>query len=67
MKIRNILYIAALGMTTTACTDGNDWGVDSAFDRLFGVNADKIAVTAEDLTAEVTFSKIKEQNTILLK
>ena len=59
MKIRNILYIAALGMTTTACTDGNDWGVDSAFDRLFGVNADKIAVTAEDLTAEVTFSKIK--------
>ena len=59
MKIRNILYIAALGMTTTACTDGNDWGVDSAFDRLFGVNADKIAVTAEDLTAEVTFSTIK--------
>ena len=59
MKIKNILYIAALGLTATACTDGNDWSVDSAFDRLFGVNSDKISVTAEDLTAEVTFNSIK--------
>lgn len=46
-------------MTATACTDGNDWGVDSAFDRLFGVNSDKISVTAEDLTAEVSFNPMK--------
>lgn len=48
-----------MGLTAAACTDGNDWGVDSTFDRLFGVNADKISVTAEDLTAEVTFNSIK--------
>lgn len=48
-----------MGLTATACTDGNDWGVDSAYDRLFGVNSDKISVTAEDLTAEVTFNSIK--------
>ena len=26
----------------TACTDGNDWDVDSAHDRLFSVTASKI-------------------------
>ena len=57
--MKKIYYLAALGLTATACTDGNDWSVDSAFDRLFGVNSDKISVTAEDLTAEVTFNSIK--------
>ncbi|MGM9699613.1 MAG: DUF5123 domain-containing protein [Prevotella sp.] len=60
MKIKNILYIAAMGLTATACTDGNDWGIDSAYDRLFGINSDKISVTAEDLTAEVSFSTVKD-------
>lgn len=58
MKIKNILYIAALGMTAASCTDGNDWGVDSTFDRLFGVNSEKISITAEDITAEVSFNKM---------
>lgn len=58
MKIKNIIYIAALGMSVASCTDGNDWDVDSAFDRLFGVNSEKISVTAEDITAEVSFNKM---------
>ena len=56
MKIRQIIYTAVLGSALVSCTDGNDWGIDSAYDRLFGVNAEKISVTAEDLTAEVTFN-----------
>ena len=30
----------------TACTDGNDWDVDSAHDRLFSVTASKISISA---------------------
>ena len=51
---------AVLGSALVSCTDGNDWGIDSAYDRLFGVNAEKISVTAEDLTAEVTFNTVKD-------
>lgn len=29
---------------TASCTDGNDWNVDSAYDRLFSVNAQKLTV-----------------------
>lgn len=60
MKIRQIIYTAVLGSALVSCTDGNDWGIDSAYDRLFGVNAEKISVTAEDLTAEVTFNTVKD-------
>ena len=60
MKIRNLLYIAALGMFATSCTDGNDWDVDGAFDRLFGISSSGISVEPEDITATVTFDKRKD-------
>ena len=41
----------------TSCTDGNDWSVDSAFDRLFG-SAD-ISIDAGDTYANVTFDTYK--------
>ncbi|MDD6895765.1 MAG: DUF5123 domain-containing protein [Prevotellaceae bacterium] len=49
-----------LAMGFASCTDGNDWSVDSAFDRLFSVSDDKISVTAEDVLAHVTFNASKD-------
>lgn len=43
----------------SSCADQNDWGVDDAFSRLFGVNGDKIKVTAEDTKASVEFNTVK--------
>ena len=60
MKIRNLLYIAALGMFATSCTDGNDWDVDGAFDRLFGISSSGISVEPADITATVTFDQRKD-------
>lgn len=45
-----------LGLSAVSCTDGNDWGLDSAFDRLFGVGEDDITVETTATTATVTFS-----------
>ena len=44
-----------LGLSVVSCTDGNDWGLDSAFDRLFGVGEDDITVETTATTATVTF------------
>lgn len=48
---------AMLGVTMASCTDGNDWDVDGAFDRLFGVDGNKIVITPGKTTADVTFQK----------
>ena len=60
MKAKNILGVATaamLGITLASCTDGNDWDVNGAFDRLFGVDGNKITVTPGKTTADVTFQK----------
>ncbi len=31
-----------LGITLASCTDGNDWDVNGAFDRLFGVDGTRL-------------------------
>jgi len=43
--------------TFNACTEGNDWDVDSSFDRLFHVTQSSISVSPEAISAELTFSK----------
>ena len=48
----------ALVFCFAACTDDNDWKVDSSHDRLFGLTGEKITVEAEDITANVTFSGV---------
>ncbi len=61
-RISNILSIAfagALGLSMTACTDGNDWDTDGSFSRLFGVDAKNISVEAEETQATVSFSTIQ--------
>lgn len=42
-------------MALSSCTDGQDWSVDSAFDRLFGTQ--DITVTPFDTKAAVAFGK----------
>lgn len=64
MKLLNKIYgLAVLLMTgacLTSCTEGNDWDIDDAFSRLFGVNGDKISVEAEDTSAKVSFSGVPD-------
>ncbi len=43
--------------TFVACIEGNDWDVDSSFDRLFHVSQSSISVTADATFAEVSFNK----------
>lgn len=66
MKLKNISNIALSGAflllgaaSLSSCADQNDWGVDDAFARLFGVNGDKIKVTTADVTADVEFNTVK--------
>lgn len=66
MKLNNMFLVASamfIGAVATSCTDDNDWGVDSSFDRLFGTNADKISVETDEATptqAKVSFSAVPE-------
>lgn len=57
--INRYLGIALMGLTLgslTACTDYNEWDVNSAFNRLFGTGDDDISVTPTATTATVEFS-----------
>lgn len=66
MKLKNMFRVACalfLGAVATSCTDDNDWGIDSAFDRLFGTTADKISVETDEATptqAKVSFSAVPD-------
>jgi hypothetical protein len=44
----------------TACTDGNDWNVDSTHDRLFSVTASDISVSAKPTSAEVSWRVVPD-------
>lgn len=44
----------------TACTDGNDWNVDSTHDRLFSVTASGISVSAKPTSAEVSWRVVPD-------
>lgn len=44
----------------TACTDGNDWNVDSTHDRLFSVTASDISVSAKPTSAEVSWRLVPD-------
>ncbi|MCM1080012.1 MAG: DUF5123 domain-containing protein [Bacteroidales bacterium] len=61
-SLKTITLAASLllaGVSFTACTDDNDWSVDSAFDRLFGVS-DKISVVPGTTDAELTFQRVPD-------
>ena len=50
--------VMILGMfVATSCTDANDWGVDSSYERLFAPTG-SISVEAFDSYAEISFKKV---------
>ena len=66
MKLRSIyglaLSVLAAGAVVTACTDDNDWTIDPAYDRMFGVNSNKISIETDQedpSTVGVTFTPIE--------
>lgn len=70
-KITNILkagaFVLLASLTMSSCTDGNDWGIDSMFDRLFGTTS--INVTKDDklARAEVAWSTTKDTQYYLIE
>lgn len=59
-RIFRIAMFGMLGICATSCSEFNDWGIDDAFSRLFGVNGEKISIEAEDTKAEVTFTGVPD-------
>ena len=66
MKLKSIygLALAALaaGAAVTACTDANDWETNPAYDRMFGVNSNKISIETDQedpSSITVTFTPIQ--------
>lgn len=47
-------------MVAVSCTEGNDWEIDSSYDRLFSVNSNNISVSEEATTAEVKWDLSKD-------
>lgn len=52
-------FVSMLALGVTSCTDANDWDVDSSYDRVFSVQQDKISVSEEATSAEVSWTKVK--------
>ena len=55
MRIFNKIYSLAVFMMACtclmSCTEGNDWNIDDAFSRLFGVDGENFTIEAEDTRA----------------
>ena len=60
-NFKNMVMSGAVALLTAtsfiACTDGNDWEVDSSYDRLFHSTQSSLSVTPTATTAEVSFGK----------
>ena len=65
-KLRYIAGSGALMLLTAfaaSCTDGNDWGTDASYDRLFGTQESSFSITAADNIAEAEATWAATQNT----
>lgn len=59
-------FMSTLAFGIISCTDANDWEVDTSYDRVFSVQQDKISVSEEATSAEVSWTKVKgAQNYII--
>lgn len=69
--MKNLKYIFGCGLLSllavTSCTEGNDWDVDSSFDRLFSVTESKISVTAKATEATVSWTGYRETEYYLVQ
>lgn len=62
MKLHNINKVLGVGLAAlllTACTDGNDWSVDSSKARLFSVSNSDISIESDMTDATITFKTSK--------
>ena len=65
-KLRYIAGSGALMLLTAfaaSCTDGNEWGTDASYDRLFGTQESSFSITAADNIAEAEATWAATQNT----
>ena len=62
-KIKNIIYTFCAAMFATACTDGNDWVVDSSYDRLFSTTESSFSITPAENAAQAEASWKATPNT----
>lgn len=64
MRIFNKIYSLAVFMMACtclmSCTEGNDWNIDDAFSRLFGVDGENFTIEAEDTRATVKFTGVPD-------
>lgn len=72
MKLyKNIISKAVMvcmgAIALTACTDSNDWSVDSAVNRLFGPTESNIAVKPDATGAEITFTTVKDAESYMIQ
>lgn len=72
MKILNHILGAGLALLFASlcffsCTDGNDWGVDSAYDRLFGTKESSFSVSAKAVSAEVKWESTKDTDYYIIE
>lgn len=61
--MKKTTYIKGLGacmllasVSLASCTDGNDWGTDASYDRLFSVSTSSLGVTPDATTAELKWT-----------
>lgn len=62
-KIKNIIYTFCAALIATACTDGNDWEVDSSYDRLFSTTESSFSITPAENAAQAEASWKATPNT----
>ena len=62
-KIKNIIYTFCAALFATACTDGNDWVVDSSYDRLFSTTESSFSITPAENAAQAEASWKATPNT----
>lgn len=62
-KIKNIIYTFCAALFVTACTDGNDWVVDSSYDRLFSTTESSFSITPAENAAQAEASWKATPNT----
>ena len=62
-KVKNIIYTFCAALFATACTDGNDWVVDSSYDRLFATSESSFSITPAENAAQAEASWKATPNT----
>lgn len=62
-KIKNIIYTFCAALFAAACTDGNDWEVDSSHDRLFATSESSFSITPAENAAQAEASWKATPNT----